>query len=250
MKVKRLKRSYFEKEVEKNIVEATTVLDIGCGISPQRLVKPLIHICCEPYGEYLDKLRDKLEVDNDRNYMFLQATWQEAVKIFPPKSVDSIFLLDVIEHLEKSEARRLIKKTEKIAKKQIVIFTTLGFIPQHHEDGKDAWGLGGGVWQEHKSGWKPEDFGDGWDVFACKNFHATDNMGNPLKGSSGALYAIKNYNVTQDRFADKLNSLYFKAMEAHSYSAIWLVGYFLKSWAASKKIIWFCYKNVIRKKIK
>jgi len=58
----------------------------------------------------------------------------------------------VIEHLDKTEAEILLKQTEKIARVQIAIFTPLGFMPQHHDNGKDAWGMNDATWQEHRSG--------------------------------------------------------------------------------------------------
>lgn len=168
------------------------VLDIGCGIMPQQFVRPSVHICCEPFQEYISHLQDKVRYESDRSYVIVNATWAEAVRIFPPKSVDSVFLVDVIEHLEKEEAVALLKKTEQIARKQVALFTPLGFMPQSHPDGKDAWGLGGGVWQEHKSGWQPEDFDASWDIYAAKEFHAADSLGRKLDTPYGALWAIKN----------------------------------------------------------
>jgi hypothetical protein len=167
------------------------VLDIGCGIMPQKYIRPLVHICCEPFGQYVEHLQKKIKNEYDRSYVVIKATWREAVKIFPPRSVDSVFLVDIIEHLEKEEALGLLRETEALVRRQIAVFTPLGFFPQHHPDGKDAWGMGGGAWQEHRSGWKPEEFDDSWDVYASKVFHTIDNMGNELRPPYGALWAIK-----------------------------------------------------------
>ena len=116
------------------------VLDIGCGIMPQNYIKPLVHICCEPYREYVDHLQQKIAAldTRDRSYVVLNMGWQDAVRFFPAKSVDTVFLVDVIEHLEKAEGQRLLAATEAIARSQVVVFTPLGFMPQHHGDGKDA----------------------------------------------------------------------------------------------------------------
>ncbi len=178
------------------IYPVEVLLDIGCGIVPQNYVLPKVHICCEPFAEYVVYLNKKIAALDacDRSYVVIKMGWSEAVRCFPEKSVDSIFLLDVIEHLEKEEGRVLLAQTEKIAKRQIVIFTPLGFMPQHHPDGKDAWGLNGGNWQEHKSGWLPEDFiGEEWQCFASNEFHTVDNLGNILAPPHGALWAIKTY---------------------------------------------------------
>lgn len=169
------------------------LLDVGCGIKPQRYVRPIVHICCDPFQQYVEKLQEIIATEKDRIYVVVKATWDEAVRMFPPNSVDTVFLLDVVEHLEKEEGKRLLAQTERIARRQIVVFTPLGFMPQYHKDGKDAWGLDGADLQEHKSGWVPEDFGDGWQIIAAKEFHMADNLSRPLENPFGAFWAIKTH---------------------------------------------------------
>ena len=248
MKTKWLKAEYLEGEVRQHIRDVTTVLDIGCGIVPQRYVRSLIHICCEPHKEYLQKLQDKLKDTHDRNYLFVNATWQEAVRLFPPKSVDTVFLLDVIEHLKKSEAKKLINQTEKIARRQIIIFTPLGFASQHSKGGKDAWGLGGGTWQEHKSGWQPEDFGDGWKVFATKKFHIIDTLKKIRKKPVGAIFAIRDLEKPEPDLEKAANELCFKAVDAHSLAGLKISIIFFSSWKKGKEVIWTAAKYFIKRK--
>ena len=95
-----------------SFAEPEVVLDIGCGIMPQKFVRPKVHICCEPFGQYVEHLQRKVAGEYDRNYVIVNALWSDAVRMFPPKSVDTVFLVDVIEHLEKGEALDLLKKTE------------------------------------------------------------------------------------------------------------------------------------------
>jgi hypothetical protein len=173
--------------------QTTVVLDIGCGIQPQRHILPQVHICCEPFSQYIEVLQERIRREKDRTYVVLNATWADALTLFPVKSVDTVFLNDVVEHLEKRDAMALLAATERIARRQIAVFTPLGFMPQQHPDGKDAWGLDGGSWQEHKSGWQPEDFDASWSVFASKVFHLTDSMGKVLEEPFGALWAIKTF---------------------------------------------------------
>lgn len=172
---------------------ARIVLDIGCGICPQQMLQPLVHICCEPFPQYIEKLLEKTARLHDRDYIIVNASWQEAVKIFPAKSVDTVILNDVIEHLEKEEALQLLRQTEMIARSQIAIFTPLGFMPQVDDNGKDAWGMDGTVWQEHRSGWQPEDFGDSWEIIVAEQFHMVDSLLQKLDTPFGALWAIKTY---------------------------------------------------------
>lgn len=91
-----------------------SLLDIGCGIVPQRHVITKTHICCEPYDEYVNVLLSQSKMSRR---IVLNMGWEDALKYFPEKSIDSIILVDVIEHLEKEEGRLLLEKTIKLAKK-------------------------------------------------------------------------------------------------------------------------------------
>jgi hypothetical protein len=187
-------------EAAKLLHDSNIVLDIGSGIRPQEFIIPKNHICAEPYEEYSDLLilkREDIQKDG-RNLFVLKMTWHEVTKYFTEKSVDTIFLIDVIEHIEKREATELLKKSLKIASKQIAIFTPWGFMPQEHPDGIDYWGLKGGDWQRHKSGWLPEDFiDDDWDFIACEDFHPMDGYGMVYEKPYGAFWAIKTFKHDQ-----------------------------------------------------
>ena len=168
------------------------LLDIGCGIVPQNYVVPAAHICVEPFSDYVEVLREKLRGVTDRSFVILNSSWKDALKVFPPQSVDTVVILDVIEHIEKDEARQLLAATTTIARRQVLVFTPLGFLPQCHPDGKDAWGLNGGEWQEHKSGWMPSDFDDRWEFIATQAYYHQDNLGRPFAEPYGAFWAILN----------------------------------------------------------
>jgi len=219
VKVTWLEKENFVTTVIGQLKDAEVVLDIGCGIMPQSYITPKMHICCEPFEQYVEVLLERLKGESDRNYIVLNATWSEAIKIFPAKSVDTVFLVDVVEHLEKEEGLRLLKATERIVKKQIVVFTPFGFIRQEHPTGRDAWNLEGGVWQKHRSGWLPEDFDDNWKIYACKDYHTTDNMGNPFDKPLGAFWSIWEYpsmaNSQEQRYSDAPKSLWldFQALQ-------------------------------------
>jgi hypothetical protein len=114
----------------KLVKESNVVLDIGCGIRPQEFFKPHLDILCEPNPEYVRVLRQNVPESPD--VLILQATAQRAVKLFPDKSIDSVFILDLIEHLEKEDRKCLILEREPIARQQIIIFSPLGFLPQEY----------------------------------------------------------------------------------------------------------------------
>lgn len=166
--------------------QAKLVLDIGCGIRPQKYIHPETHICWEPFAQYLEHLQTSLAGDTGTQYIYVKGGWAEAVKMLLPQSIDTIFLLDVVEHLDKAKGLKLLERTKRIARQQIVIYTPLGFLPQHSPDGKDLWGLNGGVWQEHKSGWVPEDFDAKWEVYAAQKYHLRNGV------DYGAIFAIYN----------------------------------------------------------
>jgi FtsZ-binding cell division protein ZapB len=187
---------WFERDdlipnVIKQLNDADIVLDIGCGIMPQPYITPKVHLCCEPFDQYIKVLQKRICEETDKNYILLKLTWEDVIKIFPPQSVDTIFLVDVVEHVEKEKGLQLLRETEKIAGKQIVIFTPLGFMAQEHLDGKDAWNMNGGAWQEHKSGWLPEDFDNNWTIYACEDYHRFDSKGNHFDEPFGAFWAIR-----------------------------------------------------------
>jgi hypothetical protein len=134
----------------------TIILDIGCGIRPQKAI-PGTTICCEPCPEYAAVLAS-------RGLIVVNATWGDAVDLFLPLSVDHVTLFDVIEHLPKDEALRLLERTLSLARVAVHVYTPEGFVEQGPApDGTDAWGLHGGEWQRHRSGWSVDDF-PGWDV--------------------------------------------------------------------------------------
>jgi len=175
--------------------DVDTLLDIGAGIQPKKFITPKLYICCEPFSQYVDMLHKNVLENPEQLYYIVNYDWEQAVTQFPNDSIDTVFLIDVIEHLEKNDGERLLEQTEKLVNEQIAIFTPLGFIEQHAlEGGKDAWGLDGAGWQEHKSGWMPEDFDDTWTIFACKEYHTHNNINEKLEQPHGAFWAIKNMN--------------------------------------------------------
>jgi hypothetical protein len=181
----------FLNKAEQHIKVTEVVLDIGCGIYPINFFAPKVHIMVEPWKEYVDILKERYK--RDSKILVFQANALDVLKTLADKSVDSVFMLDVIEHLEKEDGKILLTEVERVVIEQIVVFTPLGYMPQHIEvDKRDRWGLNGGEFQEHKSGWLPEDFGGDWEYHVCPEFHKYDDYGKELFPAFGAFYAIKN----------------------------------------------------------
>ena len=148
-------RELFE-QAKKIIKPGGLILDIGAGIRPQKLVKGHTIICVEPFGPYADKLVQM-------GHTVMRKTAQAALQETGP--VDTVVMLDVIEHLEKAEGQIVVDLAQAKAQ-QVIIFTPLGFISQSG----DAWGMGGDEWQEHRSGWEPGEF-EGWQILSDPQFH-------------------------------------------------------------------------------
>jgi hypothetical protein len=176
-----------------NVVRETEVIvDIGCGIVPMNYFRPKLHLMVEPWKEYSDILTYRYS--GDKSVIIIRTGALEALSQLADNSVDSIFLLDVIEHLEKEVGSQVVTESERVAREQVVIFTPLGFMPQHMENNQaDGWGLGGGAVQEHRSGWEPKDFGAEWSFYICETFHRVDFKGERLDQPFGAFFAVRNF---------------------------------------------------------
>jgi hypothetical protein len=170
---------------------ADVVLDIGCAFRPQQYIDARTHICCEPYKEYMDRLQ--LETAGASKYVYLNTDFTGAISLFPEKSVDTIFMVDVIEHIDREIGQAGIERLKQIARSQIILFTPLGYMEQDpDENGVDQWGMGGVDWQKHRSGWLPDEFpvAAGWTTVSCKDFHEVDGYYRTLESPKGAFWAI------------------------------------------------------------
>lgn len=69
---------------------------------------------------------------------------------FKPKSFDTVLCMEVIEHSKKGEGIKPIEESEKIARKRVIITTSVGFLQQDPYDINP--------YQEHKSSFLPGEF--------------------------------------------------------------------------------------------
>ena len=178
--------------VGEKIPDVEVVLDLGPGICPQPFIKkPYAHICVEAHGPYVERLRR--DVADDPKFVFINAPWDEVISTFPDKSVDTVFALDFIEHLEKADGFRMLREAERVARCQVVVYTPLGFFPQSYDDPDkpDRWGMDGGKWQTHRSGWDTQDFGEQWEFVICSDYIHHDEDNQLLDQPMGAFWAIR-----------------------------------------------------------
>ncbi len=184
-------RPQLNQEIWHHIKKVDVVLDIGCGIRPQGFMKPDLHICYDPCEEYINVAQKIFE--RKTNMMFLKGDAKVAIGAIGENSVDSVFFLDVVEHINKPEAIELLQRCKSLARSQIVVFTPLGFYKRDYGNNeRDGWGLKGGKWETHISAWSPNDFDDSWEILACKKYHFIDKNGGILNPPVGAFWAIWN----------------------------------------------------------
>lgn len=128
-----------------------TILDLACGISlKSQYIDADVRIGVDIYKPYLENI----ELEVDVPYVTLLYDVRKIDDIFLPKTMDLVLLLDIVEHLEKSDSMELIKKCEEIAKVAVIIETPSGYIPQDI----DILGYGGHEYQTHRCSWNNEDF--------------------------------------------------------------------------------------------
>ncbi len=179
--------------MSKNFIKTEVVLDIGSGIYPFNHLNfvPKLQIIVEPYTEYIDILKSNFS--NDSSVLIFKSDALKFTELLTDNSVDTTLLIDVIEHLDKSSGMKLIEELIRVTSEQIIIFTPLGFMAQSvSPDKKDRWGLHGGEYQEHLSGWTSDDFSDEFDFYICTNFHQFSDDGELLSDPTGAFFAIYN----------------------------------------------------------
>lgn len=125
-----------------------TVLDVGCGLSlKSQYIDAEIRVGVDIYRPFLEKIEAEVP------YVVIHANALEIGNLFLPRSFDLVLLLDIIEHLEKTDALCLLDLAERIARVAVIVETPRGYIPQDI----DIWGLGGHTYQTHRSGWEPKE---------------------------------------------------------------------------------------------
>lgn len=149
--------------------DSYTVLDVGCGVgvTVKEFICP-IKIGIDIHRSYLENAHPI------PNFIKLNLAAERLSEIFPTNSVDSITLIDVIEHFEKPMAYSVLSQAEAVAAKKVIIFTPRGFFRQAQVD---HYGLGGEKYQEHLSGWEIEEFQAlGYNVIVFPQFHNHKNL--------------------------------------------------------------------------
>ncbi len=127
--------------------DCSSVLDVGCGTqSPLTYIpKKFASTGVDIYAPSITISRNKMIHDE-----YKIADIRSLDKLYPPANFDGVIALDVIEHLSKNEAVKLIQSMEKIARRIVILMTPNGFYCQNPYHGNP--------YQRHKSGWKVDEF--------------------------------------------------------------------------------------------
>lgn len=191
-RVREVPRARVHDEIAHVLYCAASVLDVGPGINPQWYFKPRTHICVEAHPPYVAQLQ--AAHGDDPRFVFLCGRWQDILPHLPDDSIDTATAIDVIEHLEREDGFALLEQLMRIVRHQIVISTPLGFYPQHYEpDERDRWGMDGGHWQTHRSGWTPDDLlalDRRWSAVVSPDYHTVDQHDQPLAEPWPAFWGI------------------------------------------------------------
>ncbi len=132
-----------------NLEYVESVLDVACGLSLRsKYIPTRIRVGVDIYPEYFK------HIESDVPYAVIKYDVRKLSDIFVPKSFDIVIALDIVEHLEKEEALKMLACCEQIARHAVIVETPEGYIPQNI----DILGYGGDIWQTHRSGWTANDF--------------------------------------------------------------------------------------------
>ena len=145
-----------------------SVLDVGTG-----LMNSLALVPC-PVKIGLEAHRPYLLNRTNRDGIPINASAQRLEDLFVPGAVDLVTLIDVLEHFTPEDALDVLRQSETVAARLVMLFTPRGEFPQA---GFDAFGLGGEKYQEHRSAWEPDDLVDlGYRVIVLEGYHGPGNQ--------------------------------------------------------------------------
>ena len=131
------------KLIEREIGDAASVLDVGCGAdSPLASFggKYELTVGVDAHEPALARSRAAGKHDE---YVLLDV--RRIAERFQPGSFDAVIAIDVLEHMDEAEGLDLLESMERIARRRVVVFTPNGFVQQGETNGSP--------WQAHRSGW-------------------------------------------------------------------------------------------------
>jgi hypothetical protein len=129
--------------LRKNLKDCESVLDLGCGPS-----SPLQYCENIKYSVGVEAFEPYLK-ESKRKKIHTEYIGKKVEEVdFSKRSFDAVILIEVLEHLPESVGYAMFKKTEKWARKYVIVSTPNGFLSQRERDGNP--------YQRHLSGWDLE----------------------------------------------------------------------------------------------
>ena len=126
--------------VQRNTKQSDTVLDLGCGIQQAiNNIKAKSVLGVDIWDVYLNEIKDNIQT--------VRISMSELDR-FMDKSYDLVICLDVVEHLEKELALKVLDECKRICRRMVIIYT-----PSEFKDNmgavENAWDLGYNEHQKH-----------------------------------------------------------------------------------------------------
>jgi len=126
-----------------------SILDVGCGKGePMKFInrhRKFHTMGVDIFEPYIEACKEQQIHDE-----YLLCNIQDLP--FADKSFDIVLCMEVLEHLEKDDGEKLLKDMERIARRQVILTTPVGFSEQ------DEFLLSeNNPFQVHKSGWQPTE---------------------------------------------------------------------------------------------
>jgi hypothetical protein len=197
-----------------SMLETSLVVDLGSGVRPNFFLGQDVTICVELFQDYLEHLKNS---STNNNVILVKEDVLSFLLRQPSRSIETIVVTDLIEHLSKEDGSKLIDEVKRVVTKQALIVTPRGFMPQHVGEGDDDdWGFIGNELQNHISGWDIEDF-QGWDILLSPGYysdgiHPEGVLGaifkQEVRTGQGLLFVLEPHNSSQESL--KNESLFFE----------------------------------------
>jgi hypothetical protein len=171
--LRRLYRRLFPKlpeELRRFTADCESLLDVGCGSD-----SPAQHLPACIWKMGVDAFAPSIEQSRARSihHEYRLMNVLDLAQAFEPQSFHCVLCCDVIEHLTRFDALRLIRAMEKVASRKVIIKTPNGFLPQDEYDNNPL--------QVHRSGWEVEEMRAlGYDIIGIGGWK-------PLKGERANL---------------------------------------------------------------
>lgn len=139
------------------------ILDIGSGpgkIAGDERFRGVDLTC-------IDQDKDKVEECKSRGLKAMMLDVRDIPDKFSGGRADIIWCLDILEHLGKPESLNLLDGLERIARRQVIVFIPLGYLPQDREPGKSS-----SRFVRHRSFWDEEELSRrGYRTEILKGYH-------------------------------------------------------------------------------